>query len=304
MAEFSADFEETYWGSSGNNIGGSGGTFVISDGDADSTEFTIGEAITVSQSGGYTYTGTFLGTVEVEGNTYVAMEGTSSGTISGPFKWLIGKGGTIQTDFPANWSEVDAQLDTADFTVCFAAGTLIATPEGETAVERLAIGDLVTTADGRSVAVKWVGRQTVHKLFTPRERFVPVRVTAGALGNGLPHSDLVLTADHALILDGLAINASALVNGTTICWEPAEALPGTVTYYHVETQEHDVILANGAAAESYVDYIQRRGFDNFAEYAELYGEERTIAEMDLPRVSSARLLPPEIRLRLNGAAAA
>ena len=53
------------------------------------------------------------------------------------------------------------------------------------------IGDLVSTADGRVVPVKWMGRQTVHKLFTPAERFVPVRVKAGALGNGLPHTDLL-----------------------------------------------------------------------------------------------------------------
>ena len=50
------------------------------------------------------------------------------------------------------------------------------------------------------------GGQTLH----------PVRVSAGALGNGLPHTELVLTADHALIIDGLAINTGALVNGTTI----------------------------------------------------------------------------------------
>ncbi|MEY8842593.1 hypothetical protein AB9K41_26480, partial [Cribrihabitans sp. XS_ASV171] len=69
-------------------------------------------------------------------------------------------------------------------------------------------------------------------------------------------------------------------------------------YYHVETEDHDVILANGAPAETYVDYIQRRAFDNYAEYLELYDEERTIPEMPLPRISAARLVPGGIRARL------
>jgi hypothetical protein len=185
-----------------------------------------------------------------------------------------------------------------DTTICFAAGTLIATLEGEQTVETLTIGDILLTQDGRSVPVKWVGRQTVHKLFTPAERFAPVRVAAGALGEGLPHTDLVLTADHALIIDDLAINAGALVNGTTIAYEPIDSLPERITYYHIETQNHDVILANGAPAETFIDYIGRKAFDNFAEYIDLYGEERAISEMDRPRVSAARLLPPDIRARL------
>ena len=181
---------------------------------------------------------------------------------------------------------------------CFAAGTLIATPEGETIVESLQIGDLINTSDGRAVLVKWIGRQTVHKLFTQPERFVPVRVSAGALGDGLPHTDLVLTADHALIIDDLAINASALVNGTTIAYESIDSQPERVTYYHIETEDHDVILANGAPAETFVDYVGRKAFDNFAEYLGLYGDEQAITEMSRPRVSAARLLPPSVRTRL------
>ncbi len=261
--------------------------------------FESGERLT-DQFG---YSDFYVGSVEVDGVTYV----------------VFGGGGTLQqgstyffrgvADDPASHTGpgtdfAASSISTDTFIVCFAAGTQIATPEGEAAVEALKIGDLVATADGRAVPVKWIGRQTVHKLFTPAERFAPVRVTAGALGNGLPHTDLVLTADHALILDGLAINAGALVNGTTIAYDPVASLPDRVTYYHVETADHDVILANGAAAETFVDYLSRRTFDNHAEYAALYGEERTIPEIDMPRVSSARLVPPAIRARLAGAKAA
>lgn len=185
---------------------------------------------------------------------------------------------------------------------CFMAGTMIATAGGEQAVETLAIGDRLRTADGREVPVIWVGRQTVSRVFTPTERFVPVRITAGALGDGLPRDDLLLTGDHALMIGGLSINASALVNGTTILWEPDTALGETITYYHVETEDHDVILANGAPVESFIDFIGRRAFDNFAEYLDLYPEERTIREMDRIRISAARLVPPDIRAKLAGPA--
>lgn len=190
--------------------------------------------------------------------------------------------------------------NTTAYTLCFAAGTLISTLTGDARVEDLEIGTLVITADGRTVPVKWIGRQTVVAAFAG-ERARPVRVAAGALGDGLPHTDLVLTADHALILDGLAINAGALVNGTTITRDPA---PERATYYHVETEAHDAILANGVAAESFVDYVGRRAFDNHAEYVALYGEDLTIAEMPLPRVTSARHVPAALRTRLAARAVA
>ncbi|MFZ7094428.1 Hint domain-containing protein [Primorskyibacter sp. 2E233] len=181
---------------------------------------------------------------------------------------------------------------------CFAAGTLIATPTGETVVEALDIGDLVTTADGRTVPIKWIGRQTVHKFFAG-PKMEPVRFRAGALGDGLPHSDLTVTADHGMVLDGLVINASALINGTTIDWVPMAELPKRVTYYHIETEAHDVILANGAPAETFVDYAGRQAFDNYQEYVDLYGAERIIHEMDRPRLSALRLVPQAIRDRLG-----
>ncbi|MBY6119548.1 Hint domain-containing protein [Mameliella alba] len=201
-------------------------------------------------------------------------------------------------EFPSTFQMGDFALTTDPLPVCFAAGTMIATPDVECAVETLSIGDMIRTADGGTTMVKWIGRQTMHKRFTPAERFAPVRVHSGALGNDLPHTDLVLTADHALVLDGLAINAGALVNGTTITVEPIGTLPERVTYYHIETEGHEIILANGAAAETYVDYVQRRAFDNYAEYLDLYGEEPAIVEMPLPRVSAPRLVPSAIRARL------
>jgi hypothetical protein len=269
------------------------------DNDAGSTSFEVGETISLGSGG----QGVYQGYVVLNGANFMYVEGLNgSATLYSEVVDPNNFDSGLTTGDAFSEPLVGQDIDQDN--LCFAAGTLIATPDGECTVEDLKIGDLVTTADGRTVPVKWIGRQTVHKIFTPAERFTPVRFAAGALGNSLPHTDLVLTADHALILDGLAINASALVNGTTIAFEPVANLPERVTYYHIETEDHDVILANGAAAETYVDYIGRRAFDNFAEYTALYGDERDISEMLLPRVSAARLVPPAIRERLADGRAA
>lgn len=179
--------------------------------------------------------------------------------------------------------------------LCFCAGTRVATPCGDAAIETLCIGDMVHTADGRAVPVKWIGRQIVSTRFGPAERLLPVRVRAGALGNGLPMRDLTLTADHALLIDGLLVNAGALVNGTPIDYVSLSELGESYTVYHIETENHDVILAEGAPAETYIDYVGRQAFDNYAEYVSLYGEARPIAEMPYARISSARLLLPALK---------
>ena len=204
------------------------------------------------------------------------------------------------TDFAAN---PESQTLSSD-PVCFAAGTPIATPEGEVAVERLAPGDLVLTADGRVVPVTFVGRQTLHRRFAPAERFRPVRIRAGALGENVPHADLVVTADHALLVGGVLVNAGALVNGTSIVRIPMGELPDRVTYFHVETENHELILAAGAPAETFIDDAARRTFDNHAEYESIHGAGRPeMAAIDLPRAMSGRQVPEAVRALLAAPAA-
>lgn len=183
------------------------------------------------------------------------------------------------------------------FPVCFLAGTLIATPGGETAIEDLRIGDAVVTADGRTRPVRWVGRQTIVTVFADPLRTLPVRVAADALGEGLPARDLYVSPEHALLVSGVLVQAGALVNGTTIT--RVADLPERFTYFHVELDNHALVLAEGVPAETFVDNVTRRRFDNFAEHVALYGDDGgTIAEIALPRVKSARQLPRAVRERI------
>jgi hypothetical protein len=134
---------------------------------------------------------------------------------------------------------------------CFVAGTRIATATGERPVETLRPGDLVCTATGRHASVVWVGLRTVAGA-------TPVCIAAGAIAPGVPRTDLLLSPDHAVFLDGVLIPARLLRNGATVRAAPATA---PVTYVHVELDRHDLLVAEGLASESYLDTGNRVQFD-------------------------------------------
>lgn len=181
-----------------------------------------------------------------------------------------------------------------DVVICFYPGTMIATPDGPRAVETLVAGDAVRTADGAIQVIRWVGRQTVSTRFANPLRVLPVRIRAGALGAGLPVRDLLVSADHALLLDGLLVHAGALVNGVSIVREPN--VPDIFTWWHIELDGHALILAEGVAAETFLDAEVARAFDNWAERPA-----RAATPLAIPRVTASRLLPASLRARLAAA---
>jgi len=90
------------------------------------------------------------------------------------------------------------------------------------------------------------------------------------------------------------------VNGTSICRLTSAELGQCYTVYHVELEDHSLILAEGVPAETFVDNVTRRRFENYAEFEALYGDiGPSIAEMERPRIKSARQLPAAIRQLLE-----
>jgi len=230
----------------------------------------------------------------------VASDGTFTYTIT-QAEYAAAGGTPLSFQFTARGAEDDTLTINV---ICFAAGTEISTPDGGQTGETLCIGDLINTADGRRVPVKWIGRQSLSALFGGAALVEPVQISAGALGNGLPQTDLVVTADHGMVIDGLVVNASALINGSTIRFVPHADLPAQLVVYHIETEGHEVILANGAPSETYLDIPGREVFDNYAEYLALYGAQTPVAEMTAPRITNARFLPATLQARLFPAVAA
>jgi hypothetical protein len=194
------------------------------------------------------------------------------------------------------------EYDIVFTTICFMAGTLIRTPDGEVAVETLKRGDLVLTAEGLPRPVAWLGLQTVSTRFADPLRVCPIRVKAGALGENVPQRDLLLSPDHALLVEDVLIHAGALVNGTSIVREIS--IPEVFTYYHVELDDHSLILAENTAAETFIDNVERLAFDNWAEHEALYPEGKPIEEMPYPRAKGRRQVPAHIRAWIDDRAKA
>jgi hypothetical protein len=188
-----------------------------------------------------------------------------------------------------------------EFTCCFMPGTLVRTPFGEVAVETLNRGELVITADGRTVMVDWLGVQTISLKFADKLRVLPIRIKTGALAENVPSRDLLVSPDHALLVEGALIQAGALVNGTSIVRETD--VPATFTYYHVEVEDHSLILAENTPAETFVDNVDRLHFDNWAEHEALYPDGKPINELPYPRAKSHRQVPMRTRTMLAARAA-
>ena len=122
-----------------------------------------------------------------------------------------------------------------------------------------------------------------------------MRVAAGAFGPRRPHRDLWLSPDHAVYVGEVLIPVRHLINGSTIAQVPVER----VTYYHLELAAHDVLLAEGLPAESFLDmrdgsnYAQRAGpVRLYSDYAarmwEAFGCARLVVAG--PELAAARAL--------------
>ncbi len=153
---------------------------------------------------------------------------------------------------------------------CYLAGTRILTARGEIAVEELRLDDVVPTFTGTGSAqsIRWIGRTRFDAGRHPApEKVWPVRIRAGALGEGLPSRDLLVSPDHAIMLEGRLIPARCLLNGSNIV---QDRTVGRGTYFHVELDRHDVILAEGLPAETYLDTGNRDSFENAGMFRRLH----------------------------------
>ncbi len=165
------------------------------------------------------------------------------------------------TDYagPFSYSPDTGGGTVASSSLCFLHNTHIATPTGETAVQNLAIGDLVLTQRGEPMPIQWIGIGSVLATRGRRNAATPVIVRKGALAPNVPNRDLRLTKGHALHLDGVLVPVECLVNHRSIVWDDRAQ---EVSLYHIELPAHDVMLANGAPAESYRDDGNRWLFRN------------------------------------------
>lgn len=174
---------------------------------------------------------------------------------------------------------------------CYREGTRIAAEHGEVPVETLAVDDRVRTWDGSFRSIVWIGRRPIDCRRHKEPRLVwPVRILAGAVSDGVPRRDLFLSPDHAILADDVLIPVKHLINHATVEQVPLDE----VIYYHIELARHDVLLAEGLLAESYLDTGNRHQFAN-ADAVSLYPE--FVVPKSWPRDAAAPLATEEARVK-------
>jgi len=147
----------------------------------------------------------------------------------------------------------------ATATVAFTRGTHITMADGrQVPIEEVRPGDKVLTRDSGPQAVRWTGLQTLRA----SGPFAPITIAPGTLNNT---GELVVSPNHRLFIyqrvDALRtgrkeilVRAGLLVNGTTVTQEPG----GFVDYFQILFDKHEIIYAEGIAAESlFVDHATR-----------------------------------------------
>lgn len=163
--------------------------------------------------------------------------------------------GQIAPDTDYRLVGIDRHAATARFAqaalVSFGRGTRIALASGlQVPVEALKVGDKVLTRDDGAQPVRWIGTTTLRAVGS----FAPVLIRAGALHN---NADLVVSPEQHLFVyqrhDDLGagrpevlVKARHLVNGTSVIRQEG----GFVDYFQILMDEHQIIFAEGIAAES------------------------------------------------------
>lgn len=142
---------------------------------------------------------------------------------------------------------------------CFVAGTRILTPQGPVAVEMLRPGDSVVTRDHGAAVLRWVGQRRLSAIDLARApKLYPVRIAAGALGEGVPERDLWVSPQHRVLLRSAIAQRmfgapEVLLPAIRLVGQPGIGVVSDVvqvTYVHLLFDRHEIVYSDGAATES------------------------------------------------------
>jgi hypothetical protein len=143
--------------------------------------------------------------------------------------------------------------------LCFCDGTWIEMLDGLALVEKLRIGDLVRTRDHGFQPVRWIGQRDVSPAeLAARPELLPIRIAARALGTDVPMSDLYVSPQHRMLVRSPIVERMFATREVLVAAKHLAGLPGIsaratarpVRYFHIAFDDHEIIFANGAEAES------------------------------------------------------
>ena len=203
------------------------------------------------------------------GATALLTTGDQSHVVA--FTYPFGGGNVFYSTIPLDYytagsnaaitqSEIDILFSNLQETMlCFAAGTLIETPAGPTPVEALRVDDAVYIVRGGTAPIRWINSSRACAIRLARApKLAPVRITAGALGGGLPQRDLLVSRQHRMLVRSRVAERMFGAPEVLVSAIRLTALPGIyvdksvteVEYFHILFDTHEIIFAEGAPSES------------------------------------------------------
>ena len=243
------------------------------------TGFLAGDVLSVNLAGtGLVATYDGAGKLTLTGSASLANYQTALESVTYSSTASDARQGGADASRTLTWSVNDGVLSNTttatsalSIVPCFVRGARILTERGEIAVENLSVGDVAITASGLRRPIVWIGHRDVDISRHPDPVAVrPVRVRAGAFGEGLPRRDLWLSPGHNIASEGALIAASLLINGRSV----AQIAQERVEYWHVELDAHDILLVEGLPAESYLDTGNRTAFASGGAFVEAHPDFR------------------------------
>lgn len=137
---------------------------------------------------------------------------------------------------------------------CFTPRTEIATGAGLVAVADLRPDDRVITRDNGAQRIRWIGwRRFGWRALALNPLLRPVRIAAGALGNGLPERPMLVSPNHRFLVclsgeGGERLAAARDLVGLEGITVSAQT---SVDYVQILCDRHELLLGDGCWSESY-----------------------------------------------------
>jgi hypothetical protein len=234
------------------------------------------------------------------GDLYTTMvvdfSGLPSGGLLGDLRWN---------------SDIDTMKDAGDLVAtgvtCFARGTMITTDRGDVPVEALVSGCKVLTQDNGFQELILAMRRTVgSKELKINTNLYPIRITAGALGSGLPERDLVVSRQHRMVarsgivkrMFGSTTVLVAAIRLTKLPGIHVEDTVKNVEYFHLIFENHEVIFAEGTPTESFLlnsETQKTLSREKLEEFVTLFPEAATLDYFGSPvRTIPSRILQKKL----------
>lgn len=258
----SGDDRDTVMGGAGDDsIDGQGGDDLLF-GEAGNDTIIMGAGDYAQGDGGddvFFASATGGGSMDLDGNEEAEVIGdtlniTGPATITyeddpenGRVDWLDGSSLTFRN------------IENVNYVPCFTEHSLIKTNRGEVPASQLQLGDRVLTRDNGFQEICWIGTRGLNAQDLKRSKALrPVLIRKGALGNGQPERDLLVSPQHRMLV---CSKVAAIWFGEQEVFVPAVALTvldgvdqiGTsqVTYVHFMMDRHQVVMGDGAWSESF-----------------------------------------------------